>query len=260
MSVFNPELRENRESKWEANRFSPDLQKKLLKALDDGKDRFPDIVQCPNQSCGNPLKIEMQVDAVHVYCTNCGWESVVRRAPISSSRKDRKYSIVPYQPSWATDFETIKEQIASVFGDLAVEIMHVGSTAILGMSGKSTIDVLVIVSVISEVDDLNGTMSELGYAALGEYVAPNGRLFAKEVNNERLVNVHCFEKDHPHAQEMIVMRDFLQSHPDEAKAYADLKIRLYEQYPDDYQAYRHVKDPYLAEMKVRAMEWGRTHR
>lgn len=79
MSVFNPELREHRESTWEANKFSPDLQEKLLKALDDGKDRFPDIVQCPIESCGNPLKVEMQVDSVHVYCTNCGWESYLKR-------------------------------------------------------------------------------------------------------------------------------------------------------------------------------------
>lgn len=176
----------------------------------------------------------------------------------SSSRKDRKYTILPYQSSWADDFEAIKQQLTAVFGNQALEIMHVGSTAIVGMSGKPTIDVLVVVSTIADLDDLNGTMSELGYTALGEYVAPNGRLFAKEVNNERLVNVHCFEKDHPHAQEMIEMRDFLQNHPDEAKAYADLKIRLYDKYPDDYQAYRHVKDPYLAEMKERAIEWGKT--
>jgi hypothetical protein len=80
MSVFNPELREDRESKWETNRFSPDLQKKLLKALDDGKDRFPDIVQCPNQSCGNPLKIEMLVDLIYIYCTNCGWENYLKKS------------------------------------------------------------------------------------------------------------------------------------------------------------------------------------
>lgn len=79
MSVFNPELREYRESNFEANRFSPDTQRKLLKALDDGRESFPDIVQCPNPSCGNPLKVEMKVDSIFVYCTNCGWQNILQR-------------------------------------------------------------------------------------------------------------------------------------------------------------------------------------
>ncbi len=174
----------------------------------------------------------------------------------SSSPKDRKYTIVPYQQSWTVDFEAVKKQLVPVFGERAIEILHVGSTAIMGMSGKSTIDVLVIVNTLTDVDDLNEAMASLGYVALGEYVTPHSRLFAKEKDNERLVNVHCFQRDHPHAQEMIVMRDFLQTHPDEARAYADLKIDLYKKYPDDYRAYRHFKDPYLTAMKARATEWA----
>lgn len=174
----------------------------------------------------------------------------------TSSAKDRAYTVVPYQESWRDNFETIKNQLLPVFGDQATDIMHVGSTAIIGMSGKPTIDVLVIVNDIADIDALSGVMAELGYVALGEYVAPNSRLFAKEENNERLVNIHCFERSHPHAQEMIVMRDFLQSHPDEAKAYADLKMDLHRRYPNDYKEYRHFKDPYLTKMKARAIEWA----
>lgn len=174
----------------------------------------------------------------------------------TSSAKDRAYTVIPYQESWRDNFEAIKNQLSPIFGDQAIDIMHVGSTAVVGMSGKPTIDVLVIVNDITGIDALNGTMAELGYVALGEYVAPNSRLFAKEENNERLVNIHCFERNHPHAQEMIVMRDFLQNHPEEAKAYADLKIDLHRRYPDDYKEYRHFKDPYLTKMKARAIEWA----
>lgn len=173
----------------------------------------------------------------------------------TSSRKDRKYTVLPYQPNWSSDFQAIKEQLASVFGDQALDIMHVGSTAIEGMSGKPTIDVLVIVNDIASVDGLNKAMTTLGYEALGGYVTPKGRLFAKEEDHERLVNVHCFERGHPNAHEMMIMRDFLLTHPDEVKAYADLKLDLYSKHPNDYVAYRAVKDPYLAEMKVRALEW-----
>ena len=101
----------------------------------------------------------------------------------TSSAKDRTYTVVPYQKSWNDDFGKIKNQLLPVFGNQAIDIMHVGSTSIIGMSGKPTIDVLVIVDNIAGIDALNGAMAELGYVALGEYVAPNRRLFAKEVNN-----------------------------------------------------------------------------
>lgn len=67
MSVFNPEFREERESFFEAKHFSPDFEKRLLTALDQGKETFPDIVLCPNKSCG---------------CPSCGWEQILK----SSSR------------------------------------------------------------------------------------------------------------------------------------------------------------------------------
>jgi hypothetical protein len=79
MSVFNPEMKEFSESGIEVNKFSPDMEKKLLKALDDGKEKYPDIIQCPNKFCGTPLMIEMQKDSIRVYCTNCGWENILHK-------------------------------------------------------------------------------------------------------------------------------------------------------------------------------------
>lgn len=79
MSVFNPEMKEFSESKFEANKFSTETERKLLKALDAGMDRFPDIVQCPNQRCANPLVVEFVDAAVRITCKWCGWNQVLRR-------------------------------------------------------------------------------------------------------------------------------------------------------------------------------------
>ena len=74
MSVFDPELKENKETNFELNKFSSDFEKKLLLALKQGKEKFPDIIQCPIRTCGNPLKIEMREDSIFLKCTNCNWE------------------------------------------------------------------------------------------------------------------------------------------------------------------------------------------
>jgi GrpB-like predicted nucleotidyltransferase (UPF0157 family) len=93
-------------------------------------------------------------------------------------------------------FEKIRGDIAPIFGNIAEHIEHVGSTSIPGMAGKPTIDVLVIVRDVNAVDAINSKMTDLGYKALGEYVTPGGRLFARDEGDERLVNIHCFPSDH----------------------------------------------------------------
>ncbi|MBU0614297.1 hypothetical protein KJ766_03395 [Patescibacteria group bacterium] len=78
--VLDPEYREQRESFFEQKRFSPEAKKKLLKALNSGKETFADIIQCPNEFCQNPLKVEVKKDSIRVSCTNCGWEQIIKRS------------------------------------------------------------------------------------------------------------------------------------------------------------------------------------
>ena len=79
MSVFNPEPREFKESNFEANKFSPDVERDLRRALEESKETFPDIVQCPNRACGNPLSIELKDGVFHLRCANCGWRHIVKK-------------------------------------------------------------------------------------------------------------------------------------------------------------------------------------
>jgi GrpB-like predicted nucleotidyltransferase (UPF0157 family) len=157
----------------------------------------------------------------------------------------RSYVVVPYDPNWPMAFEKVRCAVAPVFGDIAERIEHVGSTSIPGMAGKPTIDMLVIAKDISAVDELNSKLAELGYKALGEYVAPGGRLFAFEKNGERLVNIHCFPIDHRKSRQLLSLREYLRAHPKESKAYAKLKIDLFHRFPTDYGAYRKEKDTYI---------------
>lgn len=167
----------------------------------------------------------------------------------------RNYTIVPYDPSWPIEFQKIRDTISPIFGDIAERIEHVGGTSIPGMAGKPTIDVLIIVKDISAVDALNPRMAELGYEALGEYVAPGGRLFTFEKNGDRLVNIHCFPSNHQKTRRFLSLRDYLRSHPEELKAYAELKLDLYRRYPSDYGAYRQEKDAYMKDLDERAEKW-----
>lgn len=168
----------------------------------------------------------------------------------------RKYLVVPYDPEWPIAYENIHDELKPVFGGLTERIEHIGSTAIPGMAGKPTIDILVVANDMAAVDALNDKLAALGYEALGEYVAPGGRLFALEKDGLRLVNVHCFPPDHRKTESLLAMRDYLRAHPEESEAYAQLKLDLYEEFPNDYGAYLKQKDVYLKDLESRAADWS----
>ncbi len=73
MSIFNPEFKEGRESGLEKNRFSPNFKERLLRELRDGKEAFPDIIQCPVKSCSNPIELERHKNLVTLRCSSCDW-------------------------------------------------------------------------------------------------------------------------------------------------------------------------------------------
>jgi len=86
MDVFNPERGELSESKFSENRFSPENQKKLQQAVDRNKETFPDLFRCPQAKCGFPVKIKKLIDHLRVYCTNCGWETIVKKSSIKHNK------------------------------------------------------------------------------------------------------------------------------------------------------------------------------
>ena len=167
--------------------------------------------------------------------------------------KKRKYTLEKYNSQWVLQFSIEAAKLRQVFGEKARAIHHIGSTAVPGLSGKPTIDILVLIDDLSEVENFESPMQKLGYTNLGEYVTSDSRLFAKEKNNTRLYNTHVFEEKHPDVQEMLQLRDYLRVHHQEMEAYSKLKEKLYAKYPTDYASYRKTKDEYMDNLKARIL-------
>ena len=168
---------------------------------------------------------------------------------MSRDYSGRKYSIVPYDPKWANQFEEKRKILGEIFGDAAVAIEHIGSTAVSGLAGKPIIDILVLVDDIGIAAAVSQKMESAGYKNLGEYVMPGTCLFVEESGNVRLVNVHLFQKNHPHVKEMLDLRNYLRTHSQLVQEYSQLKSDLYAKYPNDYGEYRKYKDQWVNNVK-----------
>lgn len=169
------------------------------------------------------------------------------------SYKDRKYDIVSYDPDWPHQFETYARRIKDVFGN-SIQIEHIGSTAVPGMSGKSCIDVLVMVEDLAVVEEHISEMEQAGFEYAGQFVTQNSLLFRSIRENKLLANIHFFPIGHPHNNEMLSLRNYLRAHPEEIEAYSRIKSELYCKYPDDYASYRKYKDEYMNGLIKRSVE------
>lgn len=170
--------------------------------------------------------------------------------------QNRDYSVEEYSTEWLNRFETIKALIKEVFGDKALQIEHVGSTSIVGMKSKPIIDVLIIVEDVTNIREETEKMEKLGYLYKENYLTPNSLFLCKEIDGERLENVHVFPIGHARINEFLDKRDYLREHPDEAKKYSDIKVELSKRFPNDYVSYRKEKDHYLnIELKDKVNDW-----
>jgi len=170
-----------------------------------------------------------------------------------SNYKNRKYQVVQYDPDWRGQFEAEAQKLGEIFGNDALRLEHIGSTSVPGMAGKPTIDILILVHDLAAAEDHKSQMEALGYEYLPDFVTEDSRLFRKMRDNIILVNVHVFRSDHPHVKDMLGLRDYLRSHPEEMQAYSALKRGLFEKYPGDYAEYRKQKDAYMEELKKRVL-------
>ncbi len=164
---------------------------------------------------------------------------------------------VPHDPGWAEAFEAEAAALRSILGDEALAVHHIGSTSVPGLAAKPTVDVLVEVRRIGEIDRFDAAMAERGYEAWGEYGIPGRRFFVKNRGHVRTHNVHAFEAGNPEVERHLVFGDYLIQHPENANAYGNLKKTLAEKFPTDIVAYMDGKDAFVKRTEREALSWSR---
>ncbi len=170
----------------------------------------------------------------------------------------RKVEVTNYNSNWPKSYQSEAERIRTIFAPILVDIYHIGSTSIEGLSAKPVIDILVEVSSLEKVDDFNQEMEHLGYEARGENGIPLRRYFQKGGDN-RTHHVHIFEKGNREIERHVTFRDYLRNHPQEAHKYGLLKEELAKKFPYDIEKYISGKDSLVKELDEKAKQWRQNH-
>jgi GrpB-like predicted nucleotidyltransferase (UPF0157 family) len=151
-------------------------------------------------------------------------------------------------PAWSHLFKMEEEKIKETLGkDIIIQIDHIGSTAIPGMPAKPTIDILI--QVYEDIPDhqLVESLRSIGYYFIHRPDSPPPHMmFAKGYTPEgvkgQTYHLHIRYDD---THDEIIFRDYLVSHPNIARNYAELKYRLAQKYRYDRDAYTEAKTEFI---------------
>jgi GrpB-like predicted nucleotidyltransferase (UPF0157 family) len=150
-------------------------------------------------------------------------------------------ALVKHASNWTELFGEEKNLLNALVGEHVVDIQHIGSTAIDGISAKPLLDILVGVKSMGDAQKFDKhKLKEANIYHLGRVQIEGKEVFAKFSNLENLTKTHVLhvvEYGGDWWKTHIFFRDYLNEHPEVAKQYEALKIELAEAFPTDERSY-----------------------
>lgn len=173
--------------------------------------------------------------------------------------------ILPPNPTWPTEFQTLAAQLRQALGPLALRIDHIGSTSVPGLAAKDVIDIQITVATLD--DRIVTALAPLGYT-MGEGVwrdhkpphanwadADGEKFYFRPPLGQRRTHTHVRVQGRANQRYALLFRDYLRAHPTTAEAYAELKRRLAQALRDPAD-YPEVKDPAVDLIYFAAEAWA----
>lgn len=163
--------------------------------------------------------------------------------------------VVPHQTVWNNCAQDIKNQLSEILGATALDIQHVGSTAILGIYAKPILDIAVGVASLKDISPYIVQLEHHGIVFRGQDVREQMLFVMGDFeNNTRTHHIHVVKWNSPAWNDYLDFRDYLNAFPEKAKLYDRCKQKLASQFPNNRDRYtqgkRELIDVLLREARI----------
>ena len=148
-----------------------------------------------------------------------------------------------YNPEWQRIFAVEAESLRELLRDYVLEIQHVGSTSIKGLTAKPIIDIAASIRKIEDARQCVAPLESVGYEYKGENGIPERHFFVKGI--PRKFHLHFVVKDGELWRNYIKFRDRLRENAELKNEYARLKKDLAKRFEQDRAAYTESKKPFI---------------
>ena len=162
----------------------------------------------------------------------------------------------PHQEAWEIEGAAICQKIKTLLGDDIVDAQHVGSTSIRGICAKPIIDVAVAVRSFDDIFKHNEMLAQNGIVYRKQDIPGQHLYRCGDLENNIVTHyIHVVTVDSDAWVNYVNFRDYLNSHPEDAKAYEELKQGLWSRYPNDRDSYVDGKKELVTELLAKAKSW-----
>lgn len=170
----------------------------------------------------------------------------VTTAELIGGVEKRDLALADYDARWPEAYARHERRIRAAVGT-AVQVEHIGSTAVPGLAAKPIIDILVAVDDITAEEDYLGQLLDAGYEL--RVREPGHRMVRTPTRD---VHVHVLEVGDAAADDYLILRDHLRTDSDDRDLYERTKRSLIDQDWADMNAYAAAKTDVIAAIKQRA--------
>ena len=159
--------------------------------------------------------------------------------------------LTEHNPCWSDWYSDEVVLLKSLLPN-GIEYHHVGSTAINGIMAKPIVDILIVVSSSEQLKQAADILQEHSYIVMsvGESRISLNKGYTESGFAERVFHLHIILKGDANE---IFFRDYLNAHPDVAKEYEQLKLRLWKDFEHNRDAYTDAKTDFVNKYTALAM-------
>lgn len=162
--------------------------------------------------------------------------------------------LVPHQKEWREHANNVIKLLKQLLGDTAIDIQHVGSTAIVLIHAKPIIDIAVAVHDLSDVLPFVAVLKKHNIIFRGEIIAGE-ILFVMGDDKIRTHHIHIVKWNEAEWKNYINFRDYLNACPEKAMLYDTCKQKLAMQYVNDRKSYTAGKEEMIKRLIAEASVW-----
>lgn len=146
--------------------------------------------------------------------------------------------LVAHDPEWEKQAEQTMQRLWSIFGPMAKDIQHIGSTAIQSIKAKPILDIAVAIEDFASFERLIPELEKNGFSYRGWFIfecITVLNVYEELASGDRVTTHHIHVVKHGSSEwnNHIAFRDYLNAHPSAAKAYEAIKMKLASEYPHD---------------------------
>lgn len=139
---------------------------------------------------------------------------------------------------WGAAYDLLASALKPGLGAVAVEIEHVGSTAVPGLAAKPILDVAVGLMPGIDIKEVTTLLEQMGFEYRGDNGDQGGRLFVLNARpRHRVAHVHVVEHGDVRWHRYIAFRDRLRQDVEARASYEAAKRHLARQFPGDRASY-----------------------